>query len=36
MADGKLAGEGRVTARATITLEGFDGATEVTGEIEIG
>ena len=36
MAAGKLAGEGRVTARATITLEGFDGATEVTGEIEIG
>ena len=36
MAAGKLAGEGRVTARAVITLEGFDGATEVTGEIEIG
>ena len=36
MAAGKLAGEGRGTARAVITLEGFDGATEVTGEIEIG
>jgi len=36
MAAGKLAGEGRVMARAVITLEDFDGATEVTGEIEIG
>ena len=36
MAAGQLAGEGRVTARAVITLEGFDGVTEVTGEIEIG
>lgn len=36
LAAGKLSGEGRVTARAVITLEGFDGATEVVGEIEIG
>lgn len=36
LAAGKLSGQGKVTARAVITLEGFDGATEVTGEIEIG
>ncbi len=35
LAEGKLSGEGKVTARAVITLEGFDGATEVSGEIEI-
>ena len=35
LAEGKLSGKGKVTARAAITLEGFDGATEVTGEIEI-
>ncbi len=36
LAEGRLSGEGKVTARAIITLEGFDGATEVTGDIEIG
>ena len=35
LAAGKLSGEGKVTARAVITLEGFDGATEVNGDIEI-
>ncbi len=35
LADGRLTGEGKVTARASITLEGFDGATEISGEIEI-
>ena len=36
LAEGKLSGEGRVTARAVITLEGFDSATEISGEIDIG
>ncbi len=36
LAKGKLSGEGKVTARATITLEGFGVATEITGDIEIG
>lgn len=36
LAEGRLSGEGKVTARAVITLEGFDGATEVIGDIEIG
>ena len=36
LAEGKLVGEGKVTAHASITLEGFDGATEITGDIEIG
>ncbi len=36
LAEGKLSGEGRVTARAVISLEGFDSATEITGEIDIG
>lgn len=36
LAEGKLSGEGNVTARAVITLEGFDGATEISGEIDIG
>ena len=36
LAEGKLSGEGRVTARAGITLEGFDSATEISGEIDIG
>ena len=36
LAEGKLSGEGWVTARAVITLEGFDGATEIVSDIEIG
>ncbi len=36
LAEGRLSGEGNVTARAVITLEGFDSATEITGEIDIG
>ncbi len=36
LAEGKLSGEGRVTARAVISLEGVDSATEITGEIDIG
>ena len=35
LAEGKLSGAGKVTARASITLEGFDGVTEIVGEIEI-
>ncbi len=35
LAAGKRSGEGRVTARAVVSLEGFEGATEITGEIEI-
>ena len=36
LAEGKLSGEGSVTARAVISLEGFDSVTEITGEIDIG
>ncbi len=36
LAEGKLTGEGKVTARAVITLEGFEGATEIDSEIDIG
>ena len=36
LAEGKLSGEGRVTARAVVTLEGFDSTTEISGEIDIG
>ncbi len=36
LAEGKLSGEGSVTARAVVTLEGFDSTTEISGEIDIG
>ncbi len=35
LAEGKLSGEGSVTARAVVTLEGFDSTTEISGEIDI-
>ena len=36
LTEGKLSGEGSVTARAVVSLEGFDSVTEITGEIDIG
>ncbi|MCH9019299.1 MAG: hypothetical protein IIA73_02915 [Proteobacteria bacterium] len=35
IADGRLAGDGKVAARATITLEGLGAETVVTGDIEL-
>ena len=35
LVDGRLAGDGKVTARAAITLEGFDDEIVITGDIEI-
>ncbi len=34
-ADGRLAGDGKVAAKATITLEGLGAETVVTGDIEL-
>ena len=34
MADGRLAGDGKVAARAVITLEGFDAEIAISGDIE--
>ncbi len=35
IADGRLAGDGKVAARATITLEGLGAETVITGDIEL-
>ena len=35
IADGRLAGDGKVAAKATITLEGLGAETVVTGDIEL-
>ncbi len=35
VADGRLAGDGKVAARAVITLEGFDAEIAISGDIEI-
>ena len=35
LVDGRLAGDGKVTARAAITLEDFDDEIVITGDIEI-
>ena len=35
IADGRLAGDGKVAAKATITLEGLGAETVITGDIEL-
>ncbi len=35
VADGRLAGGGKVSAKAVITLEGFDDEIVISGDIEI-